>query len=162
MSDFKKIKWRRVLRPDMSTPCIIPVSHKPHPSGYVYIASRDGSGEYHRLHRVVWFDRKGPETIPPGHELDHACGVRACCNLKHLRVLERSDHVRITNRANRLERMEELYSLWEFAGRPGCAEFARLINGSNSTTSRYIRIWKAEEADFEAWKAEREFQALAA
>lgn len=160
MSDFMRIKFRRVMQPDMTTPCIIPVSHKPHSSGYVYIASRDGSGEYQRLHRVVWLDRKGNDTLPLGHDVDHICGVRRCCHVKHLRVLERSDHIRITNRAARMERMEKAWCVWEHEGRPGCAELARLIKGSSATTSRWIRIWKAEEEEFAAWKAEME--ALAA
>lgn len=45
------------------------------------------------VHRYVWELERGP--IPPGLHLDHVCGVRACCNAGHLRV--------VTPRENSLE-----------------------------------------------------------
>lgn len=55
------------------------------------------------VHRYVWERDVGP--IPPGLEIDHRCRVRACCNVKHLRVVthkvnttENSDSVGAKNK----------------------------------------------------------------
>lgn len=45
------------------------------------------------VHRLVWEREVGP--IPDGMRIDHLCGVKACCNVKHLRV--------VTHKANTTE-----------------------------------------------------------
>ena len=37
------------------------------------------------VHRYVWELQNGP--VPLGRELDHRCGVKACCNPAHLRAV---------------------------------------------------------------------------
>jgi hypothetical protein len=39
-----------------------------------------------KTHRVMWEFCNGP--IPDGHELDHLCRNRACCNPKHLEPVQ--------------------------------------------------------------------------
>src|ERR1019366_10348080 len=36
------------------------------------------------LHRLMWMTEKGP--IPGELQIDHLCGVKACCNVEHLRL----------------------------------------------------------------------------
>lgn len=43
------------------------------------------NGKNVKVHRYVWERDVGP--IPKGFEIDHICRVRACCNVKHLRVV---------------------------------------------------------------------------
>jgi HNH endonuclease len=36
------------------------------------------------LHRLMWETYRGP--IPENRQIDHLCGVKACCNVEHLRL----------------------------------------------------------------------------
>lgn len=48
------------------------------------------------VHRVAWTLTNGP--IPPGLEIDHRCGVRACWNTNHTEpVTHRTNILRSTN-----------------------------------------------------------------
>lgn len=37
------------------------------------------------VHRVMWESVNGP--VPPELQIDHLCGVKACCNVEHLRIV---------------------------------------------------------------------------
>lgn len=123
--DFTPMKFARVPTPGMKQPCIVPTSHKAHPNGYVYIVPRKRckqmTARYQRLHRLAYLRKFGPDAIPPGYEVDHICRNGACCNVAHLRVLSRIDHIKVTALMARLERMEAVWPIWEHAGRPGGA-----------------------------------------
>lgn len=52
--------------------------------GYGIIRARKGSG-VRGAHRVAYELAKG--EIPAGHEIDHKCRVRSCCNPDHLEAV---------------------------------------------------------------------------
>jgi hypothetical protein len=58
------------------------------------------------VHRLMWEACYGP--IPDGLQVDHVCGIKACCNVHLLRLL--------TNRENTL------------AGNNKAAQYARRVN----------------------------------
>lgn len=54
-----------------------------------------------RVHRIAWELEHGP--IPPGLELDHRCGIRACWNTDHTEPVDhRTNILRSTNHVARL------------------------------------------------------------
>jgi len=146
---LRTLRFQRLPHPAMRQPCIIPVNIAPNKKGYVQLKRRDSEarGKTENLHRIVYRSRKGP--IPPGCEVDHICNRRACCNVKHLRCLQRLDHLRVTNLQRNAGRLEEARCFWE-ANRSSRhvtgAELGQRFNVSPTTGSRWIRAWKAEEA----------------
>lgn len=52
-------------------------------------------------HRVAWEEVHGP--IPPGYQLHHRCGQRACRNVGHMEMLTTGQH----NRADRRKVSDE-------------------------------------------------------
>ncbi len=50
------------------------------------------NGKHHLAHRFAYEALVGP--IPPGHDLDHLCRVKACCNPAHLEPVTRSENLR--------------------------------------------------------------------
>lgn len=58
--------------------------------GYGRITSDPGGETY--VHRVVYREIVG--QIPTGHEVDHLCRVRACCNPDHLEAVTRKENAR--------------------------------------------------------------------
>lgn len=60
-------------------------------------STRNGYGQFaitskdvRYAHRFAWEQSRGP--IPDGMMLDHICGVRACCNPGHLRVVTNAEN----------------------------------------------------------------------
>jgi hypothetical protein len=45
------------------------------------------------VHRVAWAAINGP--IPEGHEIDHMCNVRVCCNPNHLQPVLPDENKRL-------------------------------------------------------------------
>lgn len=43
-------------------------------------------------HRAAFDAFKG--AIPDGHEIDHLCGTKSCCNPEHLSAVLRADHAK--------------------------------------------------------------------
>lgn len=62
------------------TPCI-ESDGTPHPTGYKY---KRRAGKLQRAHRLAWIEANG--DIPPGLQVRHICGNRACINVDHLRL----------------------------------------------------------------------------
>ena len=50
--------------------------------------------------------------IPEGYEIDHICRNRACCNIKHLQMLEGSQHATKGNLIRYKNRNEEAKRYW--------------------------------------------------
>lgn len=48
--------------------------------------------EIEMFHRYIYRIHNNLEKIPKGHEIDHICKCRACCNPKHLQLLTTSEH----------------------------------------------------------------------
>lgn len=59
--------------------------------GIVVIGRKNGKRVRARVHRYVWERDVG--AIPPGMVIDHVCRNRACCNVDHLKVVDRSENV---------------------------------------------------------------------
>lgn len=91
------------------------------------------------FHRLVWEKTKG--TIPEGYEIDHLCRNRACCNIKHLQMLEGSEHAIKSNQMRYSERREEARAYWEKTHCSGTF-LAQKFGVSFSSTCKWIREWK--------------------
>lgn len=79
--------------------CIIPLSHKLNHDGYFrkrWGSVRKGVSVVEMFHRFIYRIHNG--DIPEGHEVDHICRCRPCCNPEHLRALEATEHTIHTNR----------------------------------------------------------------
>ena len=72
-----------------------PVSHAVNHDGYFRYSFGGRKGPTLMFHRFIWEHHNGP--IPPGHEINHTCQNRACCNVAHLECLSRTDHLVLTN-----------------------------------------------------------------
>jgi hypothetical protein len=97
---------------ELDTGCYVPVSHKLNPDGYFRkLWGNYRSKQTHEMfHRFIWRAHNGP--IPDGHEIDHLCGVRCCCNLKHLACLEGSAHTIKGNRNRYSMRKQAAKEFW--------------------------------------------------
>lgn len=82
-----------------ATGCFVCTSHKTNHDGYF---RKNFNGDLKMFHRVMWEHHHG--EIPEGLEVDHLCKNRACCNVEHLRLLEKSHHKVITNQTRYLDR----------------------------------------------------------
>lgn len=120
--------------------CFVCVSHKTNADGYFRKRWEWG---IEMFHRTMWRLRRG--EIPEGYEVDHLCRNRACCNVEHLRLLERSDHKSVTNSYRYADRLAEARKVWLTAGLTG-VELAREFGVSFSCACRWIRGWKQELA----------------
>ena len=76
----------------MESGCIVCLSHRLTPDGYFRKLWADGAEQFHRF---IYRAHKG--EIPEGHEVDHACRNRACCNPEHLRALPEGWHSALTS-----------------------------------------------------------------
>ncbi len=119
------------------------------PAGCVFVTNRalnqDGyyrvnvNGVLVMYHRLVWERACG--AIPQGYEVDHTCRNRACCNIRHLQLLTRADHLDKTNRERYAARHEEAYAYW-LKHKPTGVALAARYSVTFSTGCRWIREWK--------------------
>lgn len=61
------------------------------PKGYGRVNAGGRHGRRLQAHRVVYELVVGP--IPEGHDIDHLCENKACCNPKHLEPVTRQDNM---------------------------------------------------------------------
>jgi hypothetical protein len=73
--------------------CYVPLSHKLNADGY--FRKRWGN-ELEMFHRFIWKAHYG--EIPEGYEINHLCGCRSCCNVKHLECIPGKEHAVKTNK----------------------------------------------------------------
>lgn len=118
--------------------CIVPASHKLNQDGYFRKRFKDGMKMYHRY---VWEQANG--EIPEGYEIDHMCKNRACCNVDHLQMLDRTTHLVNTNKERYADRFEEAKKYWEEHRCTG-TELGKQFGVSFSCGCRWIRIWKSQ------------------
>lgn len=79
--------------------CFVPISHALNPDGYFrkkWGNARYGNHVAEMFHRFIW--RAHGNSIPDGHEIDHKCKNRACCNVKHLQCIPGGQHASESNR----------------------------------------------------------------
>ena len=98
-----------------------------------------GRGTLVMFHRLVWEKSRG--TIPDGHEIDHICKNRACCNIKHLQMLEGTIHAIKSNQDRYAERYVKAKEYW-CSNRCTGTDLASLFGVSFSTGCRWVREWK--------------------
>ena len=89
-------------------------------------------------HRFKWLE--AGNDIPDGHEIDHLCKNRACCNVDHLQCITREQHLRETNEQRYKERKEEAMRYWE-EHKPTGTYLAEVFGVSFSSACRWIREW---------------------
>lgn len=107
-------------------------------------------GKQHGAHRVVWWMFTGIPT-PRGTELDHTCENPSCVNPKHLQLLTRADHVRVTRA--RIPGWRNANALKTHCKRGHALADAYLINGTrvcrhcrrDARIARRIRLPNAEK-----------------
>ena len=121
--------------------CIIPLTHKLNKDGYFRYRIRQpkGRGKLVMFHRLVWEKSRG--IIPYGYEIDHICKNRACCNIKHLRMLEGSIHATLSNKDRYRDRKEQARHYWLVNKCTG-TYLASIFNVSFSSCCKWIREWK--------------------
>lgn len=74
-------------------------------------------GLRHKAHRLVFERLVG--LIPPGLELDHLCGNRACVNPDHLEPVTHQQNTRRSSNYSRDGRCRQGHLLGERTGEPG-------------------------------------------
>lgn len=121
--------------------CITPSTHKLNKDGYFRYRKRvnKGRGKLVMFHRLVWESVYG--AIPDGYEIDHICKNRACCNIKHLQMLEGSHHASISNIDRYKQKHNEAKEYWLLTNCNG-TELGIKFNVSFSTGCRWVREWK--------------------
>lgn len=135
---------------ELDTGCFVCVSHRTNHDGYLYKTwAVDGKKVREAFHRFIYRSHHGLDAIPDSDEVDHKCRIRACCNPKHLRLIERSDHKAVTNAERYAGRNEEALTHWLSRVTAGVActgtELAGLFGVTFSTGCRWIRDWRQDE-----------------
>lgn len=136
------MRCKELILETTETGCIVPTSHKLNQDGYFRyrrIGSVKGRSPLVMYHRIVYEDSYG--EIPDGHEVDHKCRNRACCNLEHLQLLTISEHKAKTNK----ERSEDIKvpakKYWQETGCTG-THLGNRFNVSFSAACKWVREWK--------------------
>lgn len=127
----------------LDTDCIVVTSHKLNPDGYFRKrwTTDDGLDVIEMFHRFIYRAHNGEHSIPDGYEIDHMCGVRSCCNIKHLQLLEGSAHAIKTNQERYAPRKLEAERHWRSIQCTGTALAAK-FGVSFSIGCKWIRGWK--------------------
>lgn len=118
--------------------CLISITHKVNQDGYLRKRWKDGAEMFHRF---IYRAHKG--EIPEGHEVDHLCKVRACCEPEHLEAKPKDQHLDETNRGRYADRMAAAKEVW-LRDRPKGVQLAELFGVTFSAACRWIREWKNE------------------
>lgn len=123
--------------------CIVPTSHKLNKDGYFRYRdsknSKKGRKPLIMYHRLVWREVYG--EIPKGYEIDHICKNRACCNIDHLQMLKREEHLKKDNHLRYKARKDKAKQYWQETSCTG-TELAKVFGVSYSAGCRWIREWK--------------------
>ena len=114
------------------------LSHRPNADGYLRKRFEDGIEMFHRF---IFRAHKG--SIPEGHEVDHICKVRLCCNPEHLRALPREAHLIETNMSRYRERYEMAKAYW-LKNSPTGTRLGELFGVTFSSACRWVREWRNE------------------
>lgn len=134
---------QQVLFTTSETGCITPTTHKLNKDGYFRCTHPEHTGTGRGIkimyHRYVWIKENG--SIPEGYEIDHMCKNRACCNIEHLQMLDRTTHLVKTNKERYAPRKEAARLYW-FEHKCTGTKLAELFKVSFSIGCKWIREWK--------------------
>lgn len=111
--------------------CFVCVSHLRNQDGYVRLSFL---GNMRMLHRSIWEELYG--EIQDGFEVHHKCGIRSCCNPKHLELILKSEHATLTNRERYLDRT---LSVVQDAGSMSVTDISQKYGISERTVYRHKR-----------------------
>lgn len=128
----------------MESGCIVCISHLLNPDGYLrktWGNSRTDGRVVEMFHRFIYRAHHG--DLPEGHEVDHTCRNRACCNPDHLQALERTEHLVKTNTERYAERLAAAKNYW-LQHKPTGSKLGELFGVSYAAGCRWVRQWKAE------------------
>ena len=130
----------------LSSGCIIPANRKLNYDGYYRVPHptrllKNGKKCRVMYHRLLWEQKYG--EVPKGYSLHHICHNRACCNLKHLVLMSKSEHAKIHNTERYGDRKEKAKQYWLVERCTGVA-LANIFGVSWSNACRWIRQWKTE------------------
>ena len=133
---------RPLVFKELDTGCFVCVSHKTNADGYFRKRWNLGDEKVAEMfHRFIYRAHHGLDEIPDGFEIDHKCRNRACCNPKHLRLLDRTTHLVETNQTRYASRKEDARVHWLSTGCSGTA-LGALFGVTFSTGCGWIREWK--------------------
>lgn len=138
------MRGKEVIFVTTESGCVVPTSHKLNQDGY--FRTRDprftGGGRKPLImnHRLKWEETHG--EIPEGLEVDHKCRNRACCNVEHLQLLSRTEHLVKTNQERYADRKVSAKEHWLLTGCTG-AKLGETFGVSFSIACKWIREWKA-------------------
>lgn len=123
--------------------CMVCVSHKQNPDGYIRLGGYHGKGRKPiMLHRLIYSGLHG--EIPEGHEIDHTCRVRQCCNPAHLEALPGREHTVKGNVLRYQARMQQAHAYWRVNRCTG-TYLGERFGVTFSAACRWIREWKKEQ-----------------
>lgn len=125
--------------------CHVPTSHKLNEDGYFRRRFKRGDENVFMMyHRYAWLVRHDEQDIPAGHEVDHSCGNRACCNPDHLVLRSRNDHLVDTNQRRQQDRLNKARLTW--ANNPSIdrVELSSMFDVDYNTAKSWLRTFEAE------------------
>lgn len=136
MANSKKLVLERT-----ASGCLIPTSHKLNQDGYfrknVWV---DGRLKLMMYHQYVWI--MDGRAIPDGHEIDHLCKNRACCNLEHLRCIDGTEHAVVSNKERYADRIQKGINMLKTG--MSKKDVARELNVSWFTANRWYKLQQQE------------------
>jgi len=126
----------------LATGCFVPVSHQLNPDGYYRKSRKVGDHMVSEMfHRFIFRAHHKLDEIPSGLEIDHLCGVRCCCNVNHLQMLPRAEHLEATNRERYALKHCAAQLFWRWTQCSG-TELGKQFGVTPSTGCRWIREWR--------------------
>lgn len=121
--------------------CIVPTSHELNPDGYFRKRVwHNGKLVLMMYHRYMWIKANG--EIPEGHEVDHMCKNRACCNPEHLQLLLSSEHRTKDNTGRNGSRKQLANAVWLSDKSITGVRLSEMFGISFSAACKWIREWK--------------------
>lgn len=125
----------------LETGCYVCLTHRLNQDGYLRKRWLDRvtlSTVVEMFHRFIFRAHKG--DIPEGFEVNHMCGVRACCNPEHLEALDGVEHTVLTNRTRYADREATAKEWINAQGRRVTGvEIGKLFGVTFSTGCRWLR-----------------------
>ena len=137
MTSTRSLRFAR-----LDNECIVCVSHARRSDGYFRKEWRvDGLKVVEYFHVFIWKAHNG--DIPDGHEIDHICHNRACCNPNHLQSLPVIVNRAKKNVSHNILNHDEAREYW-IQSKPSIKELSEKFTVSRMTSTRWINRWTLE------------------